>query len=318
MKKSNSKKKAILILAVILTALMLASGCAPSSPIDGAVTTKTAGDLSSGVTEAETTVAPPAALDICVMSYNIAGYFATDDAHKNAVVSMILKTKPDVAVINETTDAMMKEQTSLSDIYDYVFSSVEGKNVDYLVLYKKGAFRALSDEAYCLSATPDTYSKVSGSYHYRMMTAVKFEHTVSGKQFYMIATHLENNSSNPDVFQTRNNARKLQAKFMLRLINDKLDASLPVIIAGDLNSSDRTDDKFRKGGISDILASGMFENCSAVAKKTTTEFTHLSGISLDHIVVTKGVFSVLEYKVDKSETPPSDHHPAIAVIEFKQ
>lgn len=318
MKKTSSKKKAIHISAVILTVLMLASGCAPSSPIDGVATTDTAADHSSAVTEAETTVAPPAALDICVMSYNIAGYAETDDTHKNAVVSMILKTKPDVAVINETTDAMMAEKTPLSDTYNYVFSSVEGNNVNYLVLYKKDVFKALSDETYCLSATPDTYSKVSGSYHYRMMTAIKLEHTVSGKQFYMIATHLENNSSNPDVFQKRNNARKLQAKFLLGLIKDKLDASLPVIIAGDLNSSDRTDDKFRKGGISDIIASGMFENCSAVAKKTTTEFTHLSGISLDHIVVTKGVFSVLKYKVDKSETPPSDHHPAIAVIEFKQ
>lgn len=317
MKKIKNTTNLISVITLILIFTMLAFGCAPASAGGDETTEPAQTTAPSSITEDETTELPPPPQDFSVMTYNIAGYFGTSQDHKNAIVSAISTNAPDVAVINETTDALCKENAALSDVYGYIFPTVGDKKTDYMVLYKKDKFTALSDESYYLSPTPDVYSKVSGSYHYRTMTAVKLEHIQSGRQFYFIATHLENNSSNADVFQQRNNARKLQVKFMLNLINEKLDSSLPIIIAGDLNSSDRTDDKYRKGGISDILASGKFENCSSVAKNTSAEFTHVSGISLDHIIVSKGHFTVSQFRVDKSETPPSDHHPVIATVELK-
>ena len=311
-------KTSIAISSLVMCAFL--AGCAPvSAPVDtrqqsseaevSSVETTTESVLTEGLAEAH---------DISVMSYNIAGYSKTDDAHKKAIESGILKLRPDIAVINESDAGLCSDSAQLTEIYDAVVPTFNGSITETVVLINKDNFSRLSEETYCLTATPTEYSKIAGSYHYRFMTAVKLEHKATGKQFYVIATHLENNSSNPDAFKRRDSARKLQAKFLLALIDQKLDASLPFIIAGDLNSSDDTTDQYRKGGISELLASGRVENSSAVAATIKSGgYSHVSGITLDHILLSRGSFTVKMYSVEQSATPPSDHHPVIAVVELK-
>ena len=311
-------KTSIVISSLVMCAFL--AGCAPvSAPVDTRQQSSEA-EVSSveTTTGSALTEEPEEAHDISVMSYNIAGYSKTDDAHKKAIESGILKLRPDIAVINEGDAGLCSDSAQLTEIYDAVVPTFNGSVTESVVLINKDKFSKLSEETYCLTATPTEYSNVAGSYHYRFMTAVKLEHKATGKQFYVIATHLENNSSNPDAFKRRDSARKLQAKFLLALIDQKLDASLPFIIAGDLNSSDDTTDQYRKGGISELLASGRVENSSAVAATVKPGgYSHVSGITLDHILLSRGSFAVKMYSVEQSDTPPSDHHPVIAVVELK-
>lgn len=310
-------KASTVISSLVMCAFL--AGCAPASaPADTRQQSSEADESSVETTGSALTEGPAEVHDISVMSYNIAGYSKTDDAHKKTIESGILKLRPDIAVINEGDAGLCADSVQLAEIYDAVVPTFNGSITETVVLINKDKFSRLSEETYCLTATPTEYSKVAGSYHYRFMTAVKLEHKATGKQFYIIATHLENNSSNPDAFKRRDSARKLQAKFLLALIDQKLDASLPFIVAGDLNSSDDTTDQYRKGGISELLASGRVENSSAIAATVKSGgYSHVSGITLDHILLSRGSFAVKMYSVEQSATPPSDHHPVIAVVELK-
>ena len=311
-------KVSIAVSSFVLCAFLV--GCAPVSVPAATHQQSSDTEASPAETTAESALTEGQSVshDISVMSYNIAGYSKTDDAHKKAIESGILKLLPDIAVINEGDAGLCSDSAQLSEIYDAVVPTFNGNITESVVLINKDKFSRLSEETYCLTATPTEYSKVAGSYHYRFMTAVKLEHKATGKQFYVIATHLENNSSNPDAFKRRDSARKLQAKFLLALIDQKLDASLPFIVAGDLNSSDDTADQYRKGGISELLTSGRVENSSAIAATVKSGgYSHVSGITLDHILLSSGNFAVKMYAVEQSATPPSDHHPVIAVVELK-
>ena len=98
------------------------AGCAPvSAPVDTRQQSSVETTTGSALTEE-----PEEAHDISVMSYNIAGYSKTDDAHKKAIESGILKLRPDIAVINEGDAGLCSDSAQLTEIYDAVVPAFNG------------------------------------------------------------------------------------------------------------------------------------------------------------------------------------------------
>lgn len=263
----------------------------------------------------------PASTQYRFASWNIAGYSEKSDSHQQGVAQTVSLLNADVIVLNESDASVYTENEELSAIYGSVDTTFgKTKPTPCSVFYRKELFESVSAYTYCLTGTPTKYSKVDGSYHYRFATFAELRVKETGKVFFVIATHLENNSGNSANFESRNEARILQAGYLLDLIRKEIPAGADMVLMGDLNSIRNSQpESYRLGGVTELLESGLFLDSKDLAQHTDLSGSWVAAdYSLDYILVSPETFRISDFSVQKnlSVPNPSDHNPIMIICRF--
>jgi len=167
---------------------------------------------------------------IKLVSYNVHKVTGTPSwaTRRKPVADNILAQAPDVVALQEATPEKYNGGTQYDDLVGLLGSKYElvtrtGSSGTKLV-YNKDRLTVQSTGVKALTT-------LGSATRYAVWAIL--EDKKSGGQFFVIDTHLEP-GSNSDA--TYNNARIKQAKEVLKLIDDNAE-ELPVVIAGDMNSS---------------------------------------------------------------------------------
>lgn len=178
---------------------------------------------------AGTTATTDADPRISLVSYNVykASGTPTWESRRKAVAATILEQEPDVVALQEATPLLYGDVKQYDDLVgllgpDYALTTRAGSSGTKLVY---DTTRLTVEDAGTQALT--TIGSAT-----RYASWAVFEHRRSGKDFFVIDTHLEPGDDNAST----NAARIQQAKEVLALV-DEHSRDLPVVIAGDMNSS---------------------------------------------------------------------------------
>jgi endonuclease/exonuclease/phosphatase family metal-dependent hydrolase len=176
---------------------------------------------------------PPAPADLDVMTFNLryASYRTPNSwAQRHPVMRVLLTVeRPDLIGTQEGLATQLRDiENDLGAGYDYIGKGRDGDNrgEHMAIFYNKARLAPQKSGNFWLSNTPETPGSTSwGSSSTRMLTWVLFADLQTGRHFYAVNTHLDNNSEN---------ARRQAAK----LISERLAAfdSLPIVLTGDFNT----------------------------------------------------------------------------------
>ena len=266
---------------------------------------------------------PAAAADLEVMTFNLR--YASDSRpnswtqRRPAMKELLTTERPDVIATQEglarygfLSNQLADIGTDLGSRYAAIGVGREGGNrgEHMTVFYNTDRLTALHHQHFWLSDTPEVVgSNTWGGGSIRMVTWVRFLDKVTGGQFYLANTHLDNASGY---------ARERAA----RLISERLAAlrpALPIVLAGDFNSgawagSPVYDILVRDGGYVDSWPAaaargpvhGTFHNYQPLAP---------GGARIDWVLTTAGV-QVLATAINTYRNSagqfPSDHLPVQA------
>jgi endonuclease/exonuclease/phosphatase family metal-dependent hydrolase len=176
---------------------------------------------------------PPAPADLDVMTFNLryaSGRTPNSWAQRRPAMRLLLTDeRPDLIGTQEGLTAQLRDiENDLGASYDYIGMGRNGGNrgEHTAILYNKARLAPQKSGNFWLSDTPEIPGSISwGSGNIRMLTWVLFADLHTGRHFYAVNTHLDNNSEN---------ARRQAAK----LISERLAAfdSLPIVLTGDFNT----------------------------------------------------------------------------------
>ena len=249
-----------------------------------------------------------------VMSFNIRTSNAKDGTNSwefraDAVLAMIQDQKPDVLGLQEATFGQVTPLAYFLDDYKWVGVGRDDgkKGGEYMaVFYNKKRVSLAKWGTFWLSETPDTPSKGWDAAYFRTATWCLFKDKTSGKKYFVVNTHLDNEGA-----EARANG--------LSLILDKISAmngeGLPVIVMGDFNMT--------LGDPSMAPARKALQNArTTAAKSDELDTCHDWGRNFSAIdfIWYKGFSSCVEYE---TVTKPyadrayiSDHYPIKAKFVF--
>lgn len=171
--------------------------------------------------------------DLDVMTFNLR--YASDSppnswAQRRPVTRALLAAeRPDLIGTQEGLDAQLRDiESDLGAGYDYIGTSRDGGTRDehMAIFFDRDRLSARGSGHFWLSGTPEVPGSLGwGASHVRMVTWVLFADRATGRSFYAVNTHLDNNSEN---------ARRHAAQ----LIKDRLAAfgRLPIVLTGDFNT----------------------------------------------------------------------------------
>ena len=249
-----------------------------------------------------------------VMSFNIRTSNAKDGTNSwefraDAVLAMIQDQKPDVLGLQEATFGQVTPLAYFLDDYKWVGVGRDDgkKGGEYMaVFYNKKRVSLAKWGTFWLSETPDTPSKGWDAAYFRTATWCLFKDKTSGKKYFVVNTHLDNEGA-----EARANG--------LTLILDKIAAmngeGLPVIVMGDFNMT--------LGDPSMAPARKALQNArTTAAKSDDLDTCHDWGRNFSAIdfIWYKGFSSCVEYEtVTKSyggRAYISDHYPIKAKFVF--
>lgn len=176
------------------------------------------------------------------------------------------------------------------------------------IVYRIDRFRVLDHGTYWLTETPDKYSKIEGSTHYRIATWALMEDLKTGAKFLYTNTHLSYDSEPVRLAQI-----KIMKQHMYEL-NQKYGAQLPHFLTGDFNMRDSEENytyvlnwQLRMRDMWSTARKSV-DNCSASASR------------IDYIYATTNVFSTYA-QWDNRKTEDgfwmSDHNPIWADVYFR-
>ena len=257
----------------------------------------------------------PTEVEIKVMSFNVR-YNASGDGNniwnnrRNAVIAMIADQKPHIMGVQEPRQV----QKDFLDQYLTGYLGIglprnNASNAEYTTIYY------LEKELYLeqwgnfwLSETPDRMSVGWDAGMERNLTWAVFTHKKSGKQFFVMNTHLDNSGS-----LARNQSMQLIVSKMAELNTD----NLPVLLAGDFNTS-ITNSIFSptKSFMSDARTTALVTD----NKDSYNGFGLSKSSKLDHILYSTAHFIPIRFRViDDNYGVPyiSDHYPIMATLKFK-
>lgn len=172
-----------------------------------------------------------------VMSFNIRTSNAKDGTNSwelraDAVLEMIKDQCPDILGLQEATTNQVSPLAYFLDDYKWVgVGRDDGKKAgEYMaVFYNKKKLSLVKWGTFWLSETPDTPSKGWDAAYFRTATWCLFKDKASGKKYFVVNTHLDNEGA-----EARANG--------LSLILDKIAAmngeGLPVVVMGDFNMTE--------------------------------------------------------------------------------
>ena len=259
--------------------------------------------------------------EIKVMSFNIRTDSSSDGTNgwgyrKSACVEMIKDQRPTIIGFQEAQFTLqwsyMKEQLK-DDYVGFGVSRTTGKESGsgecMGIMYDKNVVEKLDGGTFWLSPTPDTPSKGWDSAYTRSSTWGLFKHKPTGKTFFYINTHLDNEG-----VTARIEGMKLIAKRF-----EPYKDECPIFLTGDMNA-DMTHEAMQ--AIKDFMW-----NTRIYAPTDLTDFkgtyngwsTKASNKVIDHIYCRKGA-KVVEYHTITEKYGSakfvSDHYPIYAIVEL--
>jgi endonuclease/exonuclease/phosphatase family metal-dependent hydrolase len=260
--------------------------------------------------------------EIKVMSFNIRTDSSSDGTNgwsyrKSACVEMIKDQKPAIIGFQEAQFTLqwsyMKEQLK-DDYVGFGVSRTTGKESGsgecMGIMYDKNVVEKLDGGTFWLSETPNEPSKGWDSAYTRSSTWGLFKHKPTGKTFFYINTHLDNEGNT-----ARIEGMKLIAK-RFEPYKDKC----PIFLTGDMNV-DLSDKAMQ--AIRDFMW-----NTRLYAPIELTDFkgtyngfsTKTSNKIIDHIYCSKGM-KVVEYHTITEKYGSakfvSDHYPIYSIIKME-
>lgn len=186
-----------------------------------------------------TTAATNASPGLNVVSYNVlkTGSGPTWASRRMAVAGNILRQHPDVialqeAVGNKVTDSAGKTVPQYTDVLQLL-----GDPYRFVTTKGSGGTKLAYDSSRLTVVTADVAPLTTYGSATRYAVWSILQDKTSGKQFFALSTHLEPGTSDSTVY---NDARIRQAQEVLALIAAQNTRKLPVVVAGDLNSSRAT------------------------------------------------------------------------------
>lgn len=177
------------------------------------------------------------------------------------------------------------------------------------ILYRIDRFRVIDHGTYWLTDTPDVYSKVEGSAHYRIATWAYMEDIQTGARFLYTNTHLSYNSEAVKLAQI-----KVLKQHMFEL-NQKYGNDLPHYLTGDFNMQEKEQQNYNLVLNLKLRMRDMW----TIARRKADYCSGANG-RIDYIYATPRVFcSYAQWDNRKTEDGfwMSDHNPFWADTYFR-
>lgn len=230
--------------------------------------------------------------EITIMSTNVRCYSPEDTFKKSwfyrahLIVDDINTVKPDIIGFQEVTPLH----------YDYIVKSMPGylHEMAYRdnfilsegcpIFYRADKYDRIDSGSFWLSETPEVMSKDWGSAHYRICVYVILRDKSNGKEFVVFNAHLDHVSDE---------ARIKGIKVVLDKISEFGD--IPAFLMGDLNAEPSSE--------TILSTKDSFDDAHDIALVSDEGATYHKWGTLpqreriDYIMITKGMSSVLEYRI---------------------
>ncbi|MEZ6070865.1 MAG: endonuclease/exonuclease/phosphatase family protein [Pirellulales bacterium] len=249
-----------------------------------------------------------------VMTYNLR--YASDTPPNSwaerlpVAVAMLEATAPDLIGTQEGLYRQIKDLDAALPGYAWIGLGREGSHGEFMaVFYRRERFEPVEFDFYWLSDTPEVVASATwGNTSIRMVTWVRFRDRLTGNEFYVLDTHLDNAVHAPG-----------KSAQLIVQRTARLDPNLPVVLLGDFNS------RAEKSQVYDTLvADGAFADAwNAAAQRgepidTFHDYEQVgdSGRRIDWIL-TRGSVRVLSAEVvtfSENGQFPSDHFPVMADV----
>lgn len=258
--------------------------------------------------------------ELHVMTFNLR--YASDtppnswSERRPVMKRLLLQERPDVIGTQEGLYQQLRDiESDLPSYYDSIGEGRDGgsRGEAMQVFYDSRHLSPLEFGHYWLSDTPDVVgSKTWAGCCPRMVTWIRFLDTSTGRQFYVVNTHLEAFSAD---------ARAKSADLILERMK-RLDPSLPVLVTGDFNEA-------AKSGATvydKLVTNGPFVDTWETAEARGPLYATFhgyrpltpNGTRIDWILSSPGVrtrSSVINTYSERGRFP-SDHLPVQAVVEL--
>jgi endonuclease/exonuclease/phosphatase family metal-dependent hydrolase len=248
-------------------------------------------------------------MQIKVMTFNLRIDVPVDGGNQwrfriPSVKSIIEKHQPDILMLQETTQAMLKDLGQLENLYGYYFL---GRNIDLQgegcpIYYRKQDWCIKLADTIWLSQTPRTPGSMDIEEGFpRIASMVVLQHT-GGINFRFVNTHLAYRSKR---------AKDLNLKVLFDFIQN-FPERIPTILGGDFNEEIPVIQKYRTRDFEFAL--------SPEHGPTYHDFKGGQGSAqIDHLLY-QAFFQVNEVIIDRQLSLgrlPSDHYPVIGVFQYE-
>lgn len=230
-----------------------------------------------------------------VMSFNILYGNRSDGTtpqdRKNAVITQIRETAPDILGVQECTEwwyGVLCE--ALGNEYGVVgeLNNPSGQRWRNAIFYRKDKFELIDTKTQWLSRTPDVVSKFGVSPQYRILTYTVLKDRETGKTFAHCNTHMGFEEAE----------RSLQWNALIGLL-DKIE--YPIVVTGDFNTR-------RSTAIFDSLQqAGYYESYNLTRDRDSTSTLDFCFCSIGAVHVKS--HDILTELVDGVD--PSDHDATV-------
>jgi endonuclease/exonuclease/phosphatase family metal-dependent hydrolase len=174
-------------------------------------------------------------VDLRVMTYNLRYLNSTDPSPHTwaervpTIKKLIQREQPDIIGTQEAVYQQIQDLKDQVPEYNWIGLGREGgsKGEYSAIFYNENKYTPLEYDHYWLSDTPNVIgSKSWGNQIPRMVTWAKFLDKRSNKQFYVVNTHFDHQSTE---------AREKSAALILEKTKE-FNPDLPVILTGDFNA----------------------------------------------------------------------------------
>ncbi len=263
---------------------------------------------------------------LTVMSYNVQCALCNVDrpwpGRLAEFTHVIAHHMPDIIAAQELIIPLDAEHFRLAlprpaGVAEPVYESLCRVNCDSTIYYRKDRLRSVASGAVWLSSWP-----------YRYAAWAVFEELAGGARFLLVNAHFDNHQPN----QSRS------AKILKGALADWLQAGLPMIVAGDFNSSPNGRAFVHEGHVASAEAYAILdeflvntfdraERCAIYTNHPEPASNPLNFESaIDHIFVSPGPWRVADWGIDywwtiSDHSPrafyPSDHWPVIARLSYE-
>ena len=174
-----------------------------------------------------------------VMTFNIRNATEADGPNqwmyrRDAMAAMLLDRKPDALGLQEAKKSQIDDLVErLGEGYAWVGQGREGGEAGEFcpIFYHYGKLRLLDHGTFWVSQQPSEPSRGWDAAYPRIATWAKFQDRLSGRQFLMLNTHLDNKGA-----EARTQGTKLIIERLGQLSN-----GLPTIVTADLNAQPDSD-----------------------------------------------------------------------------
>ena len=256
-------------------------------------------------------------LSLNVMTYNILFDMNKEGRESNCRVRMVETIlENDVDVLGTQEDNKDNENRFVEKLKTYsCYKGGKEENDGNYIYWKTDKFNVIKKGFYYLSDTPEKKSKYDGSNQYRTMTYVVLEENETGRQFLFVNTHLD--------YRATEAVRVKQIDVLTALIKKVNDDDLPVIVLGDLNTTQNVGGGAILDFIGDNPTFGMTSKVAKVKEDTggtlVNYFKYRDKNDFDYIFVSTDTIYTRYYTVVnniKNGKYPSDHLPVLAKIDI--